>query len=110
MGLFSRLLGRNKPQPPLEDAVIITIPPTGDDDRGLNEFEDPLIEAIERAGFGEFDGNEINLQTGEARLYMYGPDGERLFSVIEPTLRKLSFPSGTTVRIRTGGNERAIPL
>jgi hypothetical protein len=38
-----------------------------DEDGGLDEIEDPLIEAIEAAGVGEFDGNEI------------GPDGAVLY-------------------------------
>lgn len=33
---------------------------------GLDEIEDPLIEAIERAGVGEFDGNEIAVDGSDA--------------------------------------------
>lgn len=50
------------------------------DDAGLDEVEDPLIEAIEGAGVGEFDGNEIG--PDEAVLYLYGPDGDALWEVI----------------------------
>ena len=35
----------------------------------LDEIEEPLIEAIDEAGVGEFDGNEIG--PDGATLYMY---------------------------------------
>lgn len=41
----------------------------------IREAQGRLTEAIERAGVGEFDGNECG--GGEAVLYAYGPDAER---------------------------------
>lgn len=48
-----------------------------------------LADAIERAGVGEFDGNEFG--AGEAVLYAYGSDADALFAVMAPILRGLPF-------------------
>lgn len=42
----------------------------------LYEVEDELIDAIDSAGVGEFDGNLLG--GGEVVLYMYGPDADAL--------------------------------
>lgn len=42
-----------------------------------------------KAGVGEVDGNEFG--EGEAGLYAYGKGAEALFTVMEPTLRRLPF-------------------
>lgn len=59
--------------------------------------EEVMAAAIDEAGVGEFDGNEFG--AGEAVLYAYGPDGDALFKVMEPTLRGLPFrPAHVVVR------------
>jgi hypothetical protein len=78
---------------------------------GLDEIEDRLIEAIDDAGVGEFDGNEIGPE--DATLYMYGPDADRLFSAVEAVLRDAALPPGSNVVVRYGGpgaEERRIEL
>ena len=68
--------------PQLEQAVIVcaALPPNDADEilDELSALEDQLTETIKVAHVGEFDGNEIG--QGELKLYMYGPDAERLFS------------------------------
>jgi hypothetical protein len=66
----------------------------------LDEIEGPLIEAIERAGVGEFDGNGIGPDGAE--LYMYGPDGEALWQIVEPVLRTAALGPGSYAVIRFG--------
>ena len=56
-----------------EHAVLVHLTSLPED-AGLDLVEDPLMEAIERAAVGEFDGNEIG--PDGAVLYMYGPDAE----------------------------------
>jgi hypothetical protein len=51
-----------------EHAVIVHISNSTDPNIGLDMIEDPLIDAIEAAGVGEFDGNEIG--PDEALLFM----------------------------------------
>jgi hypothetical protein len=75
----------------MEHAVIVHIPlstgqfGTEDERKTLFHVEDRLVSAIDRAGAGEFDGNEFG--EGEATFYMYGPDADRLFKAVEPVLR-----------------------
>ncbi len=58
----------------------------------LDDFEDPIAEAIHRAGVGEFDGNEIG--SDDAVLYMYGPDADALFDVVSGVISTLALPAG----------------
>jgi hypothetical protein len=76
-----------------EHAVIVHYSLTGTDHGTEAErervfaLEDELIAAIEAHGVGEFDGNEFG--GGEAVLYAYGPNAERLFAAMESILRSL---------------------
>ncbi|MBZ9671803.1 hypothetical protein FJW08_22760 [Mesorhizobium sp. B3-2-1] len=54
-------------------------------------LEQRLEQAVGNASAGEFDGDEFG--GGKCVLYMYGPDAERLFAVIEPVLK--SSPAAT---------------
>ncbi|MEZ5410183.1 MAG: hypothetical protein R2761_19290 [Acidimicrobiales bacterium] len=71
-----------------------------DDDTGLDEIEDPLIEAIQAAGVGEFDG--IDIGADGAVLYMYGPDADRLWDAVETTVLAVGLGSGSYAVKRYG--------
>jgi hypothetical protein len=66
----------------------------------LWNLEDRLSEAIEAAGLGEFDGNELG--PDDAKLFMYGRDADRLFKSIEEILRSSPLCVGARVVIRYG--------
>lgn len=78
-----------------EHAVIVHFSLTGDeygteDEReALHRLTDSLEARIEANRAGEYDGDEFG--GGEGVLYCYGPDADRLFSVIEADVR--SFPA-----------------
>jgi hypothetical protein len=55
----------------------------------MDEWEDGLFHAIEESGVGEFDG--IGRGLGFLEFYMYGPDADALFAVVEPLIR--AFPA-----------------
>lgn len=97
MGLFSK---RQAKQTGQQEAVLIHIDATDlpDEFWKLNER---LYEEVERSGAGEFDGNEVG--QGSATLYAYGPDAERLFRAMEPTLRSYPVCQDARVVIRHGG-------
>ncbi len=82
-----------------EHAVLVHITSLPGD-AGLDEVEDSLIEAIERAGVGEFNGNEIGPE--ESVLYLYGPDGDALWEVIEPVVTAAPLGEGSYVIVRYG--------
>ena len=96
MGLFSK---RQSKPTGLQEAVLIHIDATDLSDE-FWQLNERLYEEVERSGAGEFDGNEIG--EGSAILYAYGPDADRLFRAIEPTLRSYSFCRNARVVIRHG--------
>lgn len=78
--------------------VLYLPPPATEEDAKLDllTVEDALIEAIEAASAGEFDGNGIDLETGWSELYMYGSDPDELVRAITPAVRdQLSLPPVT---------------
>ena len=81
----------------LEHSVIIHFQYENTDLTDLFELEDRLTKAIEAAGAGEFDGNEIADDGSDAFLFMYGPDADKLYSAIEKELKKTGFMRGAEV-------------
>ena len=68
----------------------------------LFALEEKLEAAIEEAGTGEFDGNEVAVDGGDARLYMYGPDADKLFASVEPVLKTSALMKGANATLRYG--------
>jgi hypothetical protein len=75
----------------LEQAVIVHLKlrdggfGSPEEREALQALEDQMQQAIEEAAAGEFDGDEFG--DGKCVLFMYGPDADRLFGVIEPLLK-----------------------
>ena len=82
----------------MQHAVIAYLIPAADLD--VFDVEDRLIEAIDTAGVGEFDGNLMG--PGEVELYAYGPDADALFEVMEPILHSVPVKEGSYVTKRYG--------
>ena len=85
-----------------EQAVIADFEYVGEDLDALYEVEDRLVEAIEAAEVGVFDGNEMAVDLTNGTLYMYGPDAEALFAVVRPILADAGCLRKTRVTIRAG--------
>jgi hypothetical protein len=66
----------------------------------LEDLEDALSLLVKERGVGEFDGNEIG--PTETTLFLYGPDADALFSVIQETLRQSTLSRGARVILRYG--------
>jgi len=107
MSIFDRLsgflTGKGKPNGKAntgnEQALLVYIS-FSDDEHGESEeredlfkLEDELIEAIDNAQAGEFDGNEIG--GGYFTLFMYGPSAEALWEVAAPVLKRFPMPAGS---------------
>lgn len=97
MGIFSKRQGKQTGE---QEAVLIHIDSVDLPDEFLQLNERPY-EEVERSGDGEFDGNEIG--EGSATLFAYGPDADRLFRAMEPTLRSFPVCRDARVVIRHGG-------
>jgi hypothetical protein len=92
----------------MEHAVIVHFPYGSTDLSRLFALEDKLVEAIETAGAGEFDGNEMAADGSDGYLYMYGPDADKLFGTVKPLLESTDFTRGATAKLRYGPPEDGI--
>ena len=105
MSIFSRIFGAKSDisAKPVEHAVIVTFAYTGSTDLDpLFALESQLMAAINNAKVGEYDGNEVAVDGSDGTLYMYGPDADKLFSVVRPVLESCGFMKGATVKLRYG--------
>ena len=80
-----------------EQAVIVQFDYGSTDLRPLRDLESQLEKAIESAGAGDFDGDEIETSGRDGYLYMYGRSADELFDVIHPILRGSPFMHGAKV-------------
>ena len=109
MGIFSNLFGKKQSKPPSpEHAVLVYFSYGQTDLQPLFDLEDRLIEAISRAGAGEYDGNEVAADGGDGTLFMYGPDGDKLFQAVRQVLESASFMKGATAVIRYGPPQEGV--
>lgn len=110
MGFFNRLLGKGKKpaKQSNEHGVIVHFMYGSTDLTRLFGLEDLLEKAIEAAGAGEFDGNEVAVDGSDGYLYMYGPDADALFAAIRSTLEACPFMKGATVTLRYGKPEDGV--
>ena len=85
-----------------EHAVIVHFEYGTTDLSNLFALEDELIEAVETAGVGEYDGHEIALDGSDGYYYLYGPDADALFSAIRPILMTTDLIKNPEVVLRYG--------
>jgi hypothetical protein len=70
----------------------------------IGDLGDRLADIVQRAEVGEFDGDEFG--GGEAVLYLYGPDEERLWAAVEPEVRACALRPAFAL-LRPGGPNAA---
>lgn len=107
MSILSKLFGtKQTPQPqaerPVEHAVIVSFRYGSTDFDPVFAVSEQLERAINSAGVGEFDGNELAADGSDGSLYMYGPDADRLFATVRPILEATDFLQGARVKLRYG--------
>lgn len=93
---------------PAEHAVIIHFSYGSTDLQPLFALEEQLEQAIAAAGAGELDGNEVAADGSDARLFLYGPDADRLFEVVRPVLESSPLMRGARVVKRYGPPEPGV--
>ena len=82
----------------MEHAVIVHLPLDGDhfgsssEREGLFAMQEQMACAIREAGVGEFDGDEFG--ECECVLFIYGPNADRLFDVVQPFLKSSTLALG----------------
>ena len=92
-----------------QHAVIAHFDYAADSLDALYELEEELEAAINAAGVGELDGNEIAVDLSDGSLYMYGPEAEALFAVVRPILADAECLRNTRVTLRFGPPQDDIP-
>jgi hypothetical protein len=68
----------------------------------LFDLEDALAERLEGKNVGELDGHEIAMDGSDGFLFLYGPDADALYGIIEPVLRASSVTQGGHATLRYG--------
>jgi hypothetical protein len=92
-----------------QHAVIAHFEYAADSIDALYGVEAQLEDAINAAGVGEFDGDEMAVDLSDGSLYMYGPDAEALFRVVRPILAAAECLRNTRVTLRFGPPEDGVP-
>lgn len=93
----------------MTDLVLVTLPLRdsvlgGDEEReAIMDLELAIETAVEAAGVGELDGDLFG--GGECLLYLYGPDADALYTVVEPLLIRSRAAQGGHAIKRYGGAE-----
>jgi hypothetical protein len=75
--------------------VVYIAAPDNDPEFGLDEIEDPLAEALERAGVGVIEGHGFDLVRGLADIRLVGPSPKKIQDVVLPVLKQLNPPPGS---------------
>ena len=88
--------------PTSEQAVIVQFDYGSKDWAPFFAFEKDLDSAITSAHVGEYDGNELAVDGSDGSLYFYGPDADKLFTVVKLELSKAKFMKNIRVTIRYG--------
>ncbi|HKJ62373.1 MAG TPA: hypothetical protein VKA94_10330 [Hyphomicrobiales bacterium] len=68
----------------------------------LFDLEDEIIERLNGKDVGELDGHEIAVDGSDGFLFLYGPDADALYEVIEPLLRASKVTQGGHATLRYG--------
>jgi len=85
-----------------EEAVIVHFDHGQADWSAFFEFETELEHAIAKAAVGEYDGNELAVDGSDGSLYIYGPDADALYAIVEPRLLSATCLKNVVVTLRYG--------
>jgi len=104
MGLLSKLFGSKNAEPGNQSAQEVEVY----FEYGSTNFQyvyalgDQIQVAIAEAKVGEYDGHSIPADGSEGRYFIYGPDAEAIFHVIQPVLEASPLMRGATVTLHYG--------
>lgn len=85
-----------------EHAVIVCFNYRLEELEPLYQLEEKLEKIIADNNVGEYDGHEIAMDNSDGTLFMYGPNAEKLFKAVKPTLEKTDFMRGAIANLRFG--------
>lgn len=103
MGFITKLFKKKQPTtPPDEHALIVHFSYGSDNLQPIFDIGHQLEAALNETNAGDFDGNEIATDCSDGFLYIYGPDGDRLFETATPILEAHEFMKGAQITLRYG--------
>ncbi|OBR54341.1 hypothetical protein A6456_38305 [Paraburkholderia tropica] len=76
----------------------------------IHALELRLQHAIKRAGVGELGETEYHLGGNDGYLYMYGPEPDRLYSIVQPILKSSRLMSNAEVTKHVGSRSEMFLL
>lgn len=85
-----------------EHAVTVYLADIGAGPLDYANFEGRLIDAVNEANAGEWEGHETALDGNYAMIYLHGKDADRLAEVILPIARRAGLPKGSYLLMRYG--------
>ncbi len=85
-----------------KQAVLISFLYGYDELDHLHALDFKLDEIISKAGVGEYDWHEINMDGSDDTLFMYGPNAEILFKTVRPALQEVDFMQGAVATLWFG--------
>ena len=111
MELLSKLFGARKGtgKHASEHAVTVHFLYGSTNFQHVYAVEDLLRTAISEAKIGEYDHHFTARDGHDGWYYMYGPDAEALYRVVQPVLENACFIPGATVTLWFGPPGRRTP-
>lgn len=85
-----------------EQSLIVEFAYPFDDLSPLFELEMKLNKFIQERSLGDYDGNEMGIETDDARIYMYSTDVCVLLEAIRPILNEAPFMRNALAMMRLG--------
>ena len=89
-----------------EQSLVIEFDYPYEDLDAFFDLQMKLTSLIENPEPGIFDGNEIGVDTTDARYYIYGSDVTKILEEIRPVLRGAGFMKGAVAYLRLGPVDR----
>jgi hypothetical protein len=90
-----------------EQAVIVRFDYGSKDWKPFFDWEEKFEAAVAAAQVGEYDGNELAVDSSDGMLFLYGPDADKLFAVIRPQLEAATVLKNVVVTLRYGAIDDA---
>jgi hypothetical protein len=104
MGLLSKIFGSTKDSKnrPPEQEVEVHFAYGSTSFQHLYALEDVVRTTIVDAAVGHYEGHDVAADGSDGHFYMYGPDAEALYRVIDPVLAASPLMRGATVTLWFG--------
>jgi hypothetical protein len=111
MGLLSKIFSSKKSAPTDSPAqeVEVHFAYGSTNFQHLYALEDVIRHALTDAAVGKYEGHEFAADGSDGHFYMYGPDAEAIYRVIDPVLAASTLMCGAKVTLWFGPRKWRTP-